>query len=140
MGIINRTLDGTEQKEVIKENIVLGATGQDFVIHRAPRAQTISAAYATSIGLSGAPTGTLKLQRFVVGAGLTTIAISGALTVAAIGTSGAQSMSLPAAGSSLLNLAAGDVLVYTTGGSNAGTYQTLVQVVVQNLGDFKAWF
>lgn len=140
MGNINRTDDLSQQKDLVEYNLVLGATGNDYIVHKAPRNQLITDAKLTSVGLSGTPTSTLKLQRFVVGAGLTTISISGALTVLAIGTSGTQTYSLPAAGSSLLQLAAGDVIVATTGGTNAGTLQSLVQVVVQNIQDIKPWF
>ena len=140
MGIINRTKDISEQKELIQGNFALAATGKDMILHKAPRAQLITDAKCTAVGLSGTPTATLKLQRFVVGAGLTTISISGALTISAIGTSGTQTFSLPATGSSLLQLAAGDVLVVTTGGTNAGTEQTMVDVVVQNVQDIKAWY
>lgn len=140
MGIVNRTLDTSEQKELVQQDLVATSTGVDYVIHKAPRAQTLIDAKATAVGLSGTPTATLKLQRFVVGAGLTTIAISGALTHSAIGTSGTQTFSLPAAGSSLLSLAAGDFLVVTTAGTNAGLAQLLVDVVVQNVQDIKAWY
>lgn len=140
MGIINRTMDASEQKELVQAEITSTTTGKDYIVHKAPRAQVITDAKATAVGMSGAPTATLKLQRFVAGAGLTTISISGALTHVAIGTSGTQTFSLPATGSSLLSLAAGDVLVATTGGTNAGLEQAFIQVVVQNLQDTKAWF
>lgn len=140
MGILNRTLDASQQKELIEATFLAAATGKDLIVHKAPCAQVITDAKSTCVGLSGAPTSTLKLQRFVVGAGLTTISISGALTHTAIGTSGSQTYSLPAAGSSLLVLAAGDFLVATTGGTNAGTEQSVVHLVVQNVPDIKPWF
>lgn len=140
MGILNRTLDVSQQKELIEANFALAATGKDLIVHKAPCYQLITDCRATAVGLSGAPTTTLKLQRFVVGAGLTTISISGALTHTAIGTSGSQQYSLPAAGSSLLMLAPGDFLVATTGVANTGTEQTIVHLVVQNIPDIKPWF
>lgn len=140
MAIVNRSLDSTEQKELVEVEITSTTTGKDYILHKAPRAQRITDAKCTVVGMSGAPTGTLKLQRFVVGAGLTTISISGALTHSAIGTSGSQTFSLPAAGSSLLELAAGDFLVMTTAVANTGVEQAFVSVVVQNLQDIKTWF
>lgn len=140
MGILNRTLDDSQKKELIEQNFTAAATGKDMIVHKAPCYQLITDAKATCVGMSGAPTSTLKLQRYVVGAGLTTISISGALTHTAIGTSGTQTYSLPAAGSSLLMLAPGDFLVATTGGTNAGTEQTIVHLVVQNIPDIKPWF
>lgn len=139
MANVNRSMDISEQKDLQTALATATATGKDYIVHRAPRAQTLTDAKAIAVGLSGAPTATLKLQRFVAGAGLTTIAISTALTHTAIGTSGAQSFSLPASGSSLLALAAGDVVVATTGGSNAGLEQLMVQIVVQNIQDIKQW-
>lgn len=136
---INRTMDVSEQKDLQPALVAPTVTGKDYVVHRAPRAQTITDAKAIVVGMSGAPTSTLKLQRFVVGAGLTTISISGALTHTAIGTSGAQTYSLPATGSSLLQLSAGDVVVATSGGANAAVEQLMVQLVVQNIQDVKQW-
>jgi hypothetical protein len=139
MGIVNASKDSSEQQRDLHTLIKDTATGKDYVLFRAPHALRIMGASAIAVGLSGAPTATLKLQRFVVGAGLTTIAISGALTTTAIGTSGPQGFSMPASGSSLLDLAKGDVLVCTTGGSNAGLEQLNVGVVVKALQDIKSW-
>lgn len=139
MGIINRSKDISEQKDQVEVLVKDTVTGKDYLLHRAPRAQKIVDAKCLAVGMSGAPTGTLKLQRFVVGAGLTTISISGALTHSAIGTSGAQTFSLPATGSSLLNLQAGDALVMTTAVANTALEQALVNVVVQNIQDIKGW-
>lgn len=139
MGIINRTLDVSEQKKQMDVTITATTTGKDYIVYRAPGPMLISDARSLGVGLSGTPTSTLKLQRFVTGAGLTTISISGALTVTAIGTSGAQQYSLPAAGSSLLSLQAGDVVVATSGGTNAGLEQLYVQLVVYSLQDIRAW-
>lgn len=140
MAIVNRTLDISEQKDLVEANGVAIATGTDYVLHKAPRAQVIADAKHSAIGISGSPTSTLKLMRFVVGAGMTTISISGALAVQAVGTSGTQTYSLPASGSSLLNLQGGDILVATAGGTNAGTAQSLMQVVLTNIADIKPWF
>lgn len=140
MANINRSMDVSEQKDLVEALVKDTVTGKDYILHKAPRAQRITDAKCTVVGMSGAPTATLKLQRFVVGAGLTTISISGALTHTAIGTSGTQTFSLPAAGSSLLELAAGDFLVMTTGASNAAVEQAFASVVVQNLQDIKTWF
>lgn len=141
MGIINRTKDASEQKELIVDNIPNGTvTGTTVALYTAPRAQTITDARSYCLGLSGAPTSTLKLSRFVVGAGQTTISISGALTLSAFGTSGGQQYSMPAAGSSLLSLQAGDQIVMVAGGSNAAVASLLTEIVVQNVADIKGWF
>ena len=139
MGIINRTMDASEQKELVTKTITSTTTGKDYVLYRAPRSVILSDAKAVVVGMSGAPTSTLKLQRFVVGAGLTTISVSGALTHTAIGTSGVQTFSLPAAGSSLLAMQAGDFLVCTSGASNAAVEQLMVDLVVYAVQDIKTW-
>lgn len=140
MGISNRTMDASEQKESCKTVLQATSTGVDYPIAVIQRPVTIVDAKAAVLGMSGTPTSTLKIQRFVAGAGNTTISISGALTHVAYGTSGYQTYSLPAAGSSLLNLQKGDLLVATTGGTNAGLVSKLVDVVVQNVQDFKSWY
>jgi hypothetical protein len=140
MGIANRELDITEQKDLVECLITNTTVSTDYVLHKAPRAQLLTDALAVAVGLSGSPTSTLKIQRFVVGAGLTTISISGALTHTAIGTSGSQRFSLPATGSSLLQLNAGDFVVATSGGANTGAVQLMIDLVVQNIQDFKAWY
>lgn len=139
MGIYNRTLDVSEQKKQMDVTINGTVTGKDYIVYRAPGPMLISDARSAGVGLSGTPTSTLKLQRFVTGAGLTTISISGALTVTALSTSGALQYSLPAAGSSLLSLQAGDVVVATSAGTNAALEQLYVQLVVYSLQDIRAW-
>lgn len=140
MGIINRTLDVSEQKELVKTLVDDTITGRVYPLYTAPRAQTITDARSTTIGLSGSPTAALYLHRFVVGTGAATYAIGGALTMAAFGTSGNQQFSLPAAGSSLLNLVAGDMVVAVMGGSNAAVQNQSIELVVQNVQDIQTWF
>lgn len=139
MGIVNRSKDVSEQYENIDMMQSGTVTGKNYLVGRAKRPCQIQTARATAVGMSGAPTATLKLQRFVVGAGLTTISISGALTHTAIGTSGVQTFSMPAAGSSLLDLQAGDFVVATTAGTDAALEQLLVEVIVKNIQDIKSW-
>lgn len=140
MGNINRTDDVSQQKDLVQQNLLAVPTGATMLLHKAPRAQTITDAKMSAVGISGSPTATLYLQRFVVGAGLTSIAISGALAVQNVGTSGSQTFSLPAAGSSLLQLASGDILTVITGGANSAVVEALVDVVVQNIQDYKGWY
>jgi hypothetical protein len=94
---------------------------------------------AIAVGISGSPTSQLAVERFVVGAGLTVFALGGALTHTAIGTSGAQGFSLPAAGNSLLSLAAGDLLTVQTGGANTAAKVLHVTAVVKALQDIKSF-
>lgn len=140
MGIVNRTKDTSEQKEGLEAQINTTSTGVDYPIALIECPVLITDAKTACLGLSGTPTSTLKVQRFVAGAGNTTIAISGALTITAYGTSGYLTYSLPAAGSSLLQLQKGDLLVATSGGANSGLVSQLVDVVIQKLQDIKTWY
>lgn len=138
--IENMNLSTAEQKVVVDKTFRDTTTGQScFVIFRAPHPMRISGVTAIAVGISGSPTSQLALERFVVGAGLTVIAIGGALTHTAIGTSGAQGFSLPAAGSSLLDLAAGDCLTLQTGGANTAAKVLHVSAVLQSLQDIKSF-
>lgn len=140
MGIINRTLDASEKKEAIAQRIGPTVTGVAYPIYTAAYPSTISDARAVALGLSGTPTSTLGIQRFIAGTGATTITVGGALTAVAFGTSGLQRFSLPATGSTLLNLQAGDVLTVTTGGTNAALVNLQVTVVTEAIQDIKSYF
>lgn len=140
MANINRTDDVSQQKDLIAGSFMNIGTGATVLVHKAPRSQLITDAKCSTVGISGSPTLTLALERFVVGSGLTHISISGALTAANLSTSGSQTFSLPAVGSSLLALASGDVLCLVSGGANSAAVQYLVDVVVQNTQDIKPWY
>lgn len=137
---INRTDDISQQKELLEQALVNTVTGTVYPLWVVSRAQTITDAKSSILGLSGTPTATIGIQRFITGSGNTTIAISGALTQTAYGTSGFQTYSLPAAGSSLLALQKGDLLTVTAGGTNSAVASMLVEVVVQNIQDIKTWY
>lgn len=139
MGIINRTLDLSQQKNLVVDQIVGTSTGVTYAIYTAPRAQTLIDARSSCHGLSAAPTSQIAISRFVVGAGATVINVGGALTLAAFGTSGSQQYSLPAAGSSLLNLQSGDRVLLVQGGSAAAVADLLTELVVQNVADIQTW-
>jgi hypothetical protein len=92
-------------------------------------------------GVSGSPTYTLAVNRFIAGSGFTTWAVSGAEAPAVFGTSGvlARGMSLLASGSTLLNLLPNDLLTYTSGASNAAA-SVGIAVVLRPIQDVKKHF
>lgn len=145
MAVVNRSLDGSQQKEVMK--LVFGAlaTGVTAQIGIVPNPCTVTAAQIAAFGVSTTPSYELGVQRFIVGAGLTYIILgkgsSNALAYD-FGVSGVVStgMKLEAAGSTLLNLLANDVLCLTTGGSNAAAKSLALGVVLQPVQDIKQWF
>lgn len=139
MAIQNMSLSDEEKQEAQMASVKNTITATNYVVARVQRPCQLQSAKAYAAGLSGAPTGTLYVERFVVGTGAATFALSGALTHAAFGTSGAQSFSLFAAGASQNDLQAGDVIRVLTGASNAALTDLSVQIVVKNIGDIKAW-
>jgi hypothetical protein len=140
MAIINRSLDASEQKFVVSAHYINTTTGISGIpVWRAPFPCQVIGVTATACGVSGSPTSLLKLERFNIGTGLSAVAIAGALTHTAFGTSGAQGFSLVATGSSLLQMAVGDQLTITTGGANSACQGLLVEAVVQALQDIKTY-
>jgi hypothetical protein len=140
MAIINRSLDSSEQKMVVSAVFNATTTGvSGLPVWRAPFPCLVVGVTATASGVSGSPTSLLKLERFTPGVGFSAVAIAGALTHVAFGTSGAQGFSLVATGSSLLELAAGDQLTITTGGANSACQGLLIEAVVQALQDIKTF-
>lgn len=141
MGLINRDKSMSEQHEVIHEALPVLGTGITQDIFIAPSALQIKQINCSVQGISGSPTWQFKMDRFIVGTGLTTIAtFATILTMAAVGTSGVQQAVLATAGSTLLTMQANDVLTVVTAGSNAATSPGVVSVVVQQLQDIKTFF
>jgi hypothetical protein len=131
MAIVNRDLEASEQKRDFKADIALSvaaSAGKVFPLLVVPYASTLVGVKASHFTLSGAPSCDINIQRFIVGAGLTTIVGVGATLVSTnYSLSGVQSFSMAAAGSTLLSLTAGDVVVVAaefTGG-NVGSLQSL---------------
>lgn len=141
MAIVNRTLDPSQQQSEYTATYPLTATGVTLQIAAIPYPATLKAVAVSAIGLSGAPTFDLRVQRFIVGTGVTSIA-GGAttLTATAWGTSGVQSMVLAASGNSLLSLQSKDVLALAVGGSNTAAANIVAAVVIQATQDILSWF
>lgn len=149
MAVINRTLDATEQRKTMSVNVngssgIVIPTGSTFVLGIVPWPCTIDAGQLASMGASGSPTVALSVLRFIVGSGLTTYVIATGTSnlVPAFGTSGVgiSGMILPAAGSTLLNLLANDVLQLTFAGTNAAAVFLSASVVLKPIQDQKVNF
>jgi len=138
MGIINRTMDSSEQQEAFKINAKTVANTNEFPVFIAERAATIKNVSSTCFGISGAPTGMLRVSRAVG----TTFNVGLTFLIPAVGVS--QSLlaaSLPAAGATSLNLQKGDVVsCIFGGGTGAAADHAVIDVVVQNLQDIKTWY
>ena len=136
MAIVNRDLDASQQRLVI--DTTTGVVGVSSIIHVgiAPCACQPISFVSNAFGLSGSPILGIQVQRFVTGVGFTTIALNGSslLTVAAMSTSGMQKSAVPASGSTLALLQAGDdVQIVTSGANTAATY--MFACVLQILQD-----
>ena len=100
---------------------------------------TIQSGSVFSQGVSGAPQIGLFAQRFAGGITSVAIGISN-MVLTAFGTSGVQGLSgLPTAGSTLLNLQAGDVLTVQTSVSNTGANQLVIELVVKKTQDIVSY-
>jgi hypothetical protein len=138
MGIINRTLDASEQKQSVTGQAVQTVVNTlETAIAVVPRACTIVDAQATCTGISGSPTGILRVTRF----GGASFFVGSTFLIPAVGTSGVIGISLPAAGASQLNLQKDDVVsVLFGGGTGAAAVSAIVDLVVQNTQDIKTWY
>jgi hypothetical protein len=83
----------------------------------------------------------MEVYRFVAGAGATTIPVGiSNLVLVNAGTSGIQGFSgLAAAGSTLLQLQAGDVLQYTTSVSNGNATSIALNAVIKKTQDIVSY-
>lgn len=137
MPIVARDLDVSERRFTVEA--AYAAAGASFqVIGPIAGPAQIDAVRVAALGLSSSPTIQLQTRRFIVGTGETLINIGGALTVVAHGTSGIQGYSLPAAGSTLLQLAENDILGFTIASGGVGTLT--ISTVIRSLQDIKSFF
>lgn len=138
MAIVNRDLDQSQQTSVLSACLVGTATGRTYVLAQIPYpAQLISAQQVVS-GLSGAPNHSLWLQRFVVGSGITSIALGMSMASVTVATSGPQGFTVI---SGLTNLfQSGDMLMLSTAASNTGAENATVTFVIKALQDIKTAF
>lgn len=137
MAIVNRTLDASEQRKMYSASYGVIGTGATLMGVPIPSDGSLAAVRIAVNGVSGSPTALVVVHRFIVGTGLTSIAACTLLTHTAFGTSGIQSVGLAAAGSTLLQLLAGDYLAVATGGANSAVASMTVSAVVQNIQDIK---
>lgn len=138
MGIVNRTMDASEQQEAfsLTQEALINSDVMNVKIIERPC--TIQQARATCTGISGAPTGQLRVHRFGTG----TYVVGMSFLIPAYGVSGAMAaLSLPATGATTLNLLKDDLLYVTVGGgTGAAADAVTVEVVVKNIQDIKSWY
>lgn len=139
MAICNRDFDVSEQNVVSNARIPTTAVGASTLVslHHVAYPGAIKAFALASQGVSGAVVGSLAINRFVAGAGLTAIIVAGAsLALVNVGTSGPQNFTIPAVSSTLVQVLKGDVIsLVLVGGNNILEAQACL--VVQALQDIK---
>lgn len=138
MAIQNRDLGTSEQRAVF--NLVQNAavvTGASVIGPPIPFACTLEGVYMGALGISGAPQYLINVLRSTSG-GATTIAlgVSNQILAVALGASGPVGWSgIAAAGSTLLSLQAGDVVLVTSSVANTAVEKLLVSLVVKKTAD-----
>lgn len=141
MAIVNRDKDVSEQKEVVTTRIAPTVTAATYMLHVLAYPAELQAVQQAANGLSGAPFHYIDVYRFIPGAGATTITgLHASMAVTAVGTSGVQGFSLIAAGSTLLQLQAKDVLVLRTAVANTAATDVTVSLVVKKLQDIVSYY
>lgn len=158
MAVVNRTLDISEQRKNFTWSASNGGasgalgTGCTSIVCIVPWPSTLVEGQIAAIGLSGAPSYELAVNRFIAGSGITTwiVAKGTSNTPAAYGTSGAGAFGtslfgssgivLVASGSTLLNLQANDVISVTTGVANAAANAVSIGLVLAPIQDIKVSF
>lgn len=140
MAIVNRTLDASEQRKTLQVKLVAAELVNGFsgIICIAPYPATLDAGSIALYGISGAPQFQLSVNR-TGGAGGSFICAVGTSNIPlAMGTSGAWQVVLPAAGSTLLNIGAGDTILYAQpGGSGAAAVNAVISLVLKPIQDIK---
>ncbi len=146
MAIVNRALDNSQQERELSAVYGAFSTGAsnatvDVPVGIVPYPATLVAARASATGVSGSPTVALYIQRFIVGSG-TTAYLGGFTTLAlqAVGTSGAQSVVIAAAGSTALGLLTGDVILGTFAGQDSAATGLALTVVIDAIQDIRTHF
>lgn len=146
MAIVNRDLDPSQQLQAftsVQSTSVGASAASSFQVAQMPFPCTLKGVAVAASSISGAPVVSLSVKRWTAG-GVTTIPYVGStLAVLAIGASAPyQMITLATAGSTLLNLQAGDVLtvVQEFSGGNVGTSNTVFTPVVQKVQDIVKFF
>lgn len=149
MPIVARDLDVSERKFVLEfktckamNGTTTIATGTTLFVGMVPFPAEIQSITMAGQGLSGVPAMVPDILRFIPGAGFTAITglVAGStILLNAFGTSGLTSASMIAAGSTLIQCLAGDVIQVRLLGTNTAATDLDIQVVVKKLQDIVSY-
>lgn len=141
MSILNRTHDISLQKQTFQGALVNANNLAVIPVAMIERSMLITDCKIAMQGVSGTPAVYLGVYRFQGSTGAASFIVGASFVCQSFATSGYLSYSMPAAGSTLLNLMKGDVVVLTqAGGVGAATTITQVDLIVQNLQDVTTWY
>lgn len=138
MAIVNRDLDASEQKMVYPFALNPLNVGVTAVAAIVTTPGTLVGAQIQAQGLSGAAVVSCEILRFNAGAGVTGILLGATLALTSVGTSGPQSYTLPAAGSSLVQVLSGDMIVFRNIPANTAAALFAGSVVIKATQDIKS--
>lgn len=136
MAIVNRDLDASQQVDVLQASKANVPVTSLVILGVAPYPCTIQSVKYAAAGCSGSPVWTFGKQS--IG---TTVAIGiSGMVLQNVGTSGSVGFSgLAAAGSTLLNLAAGDVLYAVSSGANTAVLDIMVEIALKKTQDIVSY-
>lgn len=141
MAIVNRDVSASEQKEVlyfVSQGAV--ATGVTKVAHVLPYPCTLESVRSYALGVSNAMQVAFQVARFTSGGatainlGISNMILQNAGTSGIIGYSG-----LAAAGSTLLQLQAGDVIQFVTSVANGNATDLSLNFVIKKVQDIVSY-
>ncbi len=147
MAICNRDKDVSEQQsDTFAANYgAWGVTNMPLIrcVGTVDCPGIVKHARVAATGISGTPVALLQIRRFISGVGGGATVFTGgftSLTLQAVGTSGIQTVVKAAAGSTSLNLQAGDVLELALSGADSAVTSLACDVVIQYVQDIRTYF
>ncbi len=145
MGIINRAKDITDKHEGMPfafANLSF-SNGETGVLAYVPFPCNLRDANIATFSVVGSINLILTVNRFIVGAGFTSYTVGSTFALRSFGTSGvfASGLSLPAFGSTLLQLMPNDVIGYlVAGGSTASCSGIAGNIILTKTQDVTRYF
>lgn len=143
MAIVNRTNDGSQQRQVLPISQRLSITGGETgVLGHVPMPSVLEAIQLASFSVAGSANLLLQVQRFIPGSGVTVFNLGSTFVPPTFGTSGVipSGVSLPASGSTLLQLMANDVISYLSGSGGSALIQGMCgSIVVRPVQDIRVY-
>jgi len=137
MGILNRDLAPSQQRDLFTINTGAMATGGTYTVCLVPYPCQLATVAMNFFGVSNTPSLNLDITRYN-SAGVTTI--TGAITTLAQAGATLAVGATVSSGSSLVTMQAGDIITARISGTNANITGGILTLVLQALQDVKTEF